>query len=281
MTQDENSVNMDTKYFTEYNRTTISRTSEVFYLYALEDLQSSPADEYAIVVSKNRRTPEILEMGTMTIEPAELQISAVNDELQAVNEEPLSEEECEVLQDEYQQMTKEVIRDRLYEGQLQLYKNLAFTRLPDMGMAMKNRSKSRPVLNSLSEDYQEEIGYAVERSLDWEQTQVPIRKDTYFNSYKIVPDDIQDIPYSENCQLKAVLKFDEFPEWKINAIEYRHNSIIKNGRRAKVQSLLDYGYSREEIAQTLGISYDTVVQECKMLEEIYRQVQWTKENMNV
>lgn len=281
MTDSDDSTYLNPEYFTKYTQTQIPKSTEKYILYGLEDMAVRPSSDEFALVKHDRGSREILEMGKVEIKPASLNKTTVNNILQEIAEDTLSDEDWEFVERLYKEMTKEVIKDRLYDGTLQLYKNLTFTKLSDMGRAMRNRFKQSSFPDKFSEEYQYKIGNAIEQSLDWEADQVPTRTDTAFNTYKITKENISDIPFVEDCHLKAQLHFDEYPTWKVTAVEYYHRSVIQTPILAKTKALIDHGYSRGEISEILNISYKDVTRNCQRLENIYERIQWTKDHIKI
>lgn len=272
-TSEKEEVLINLNSLTQYNHTEIPKDFQDYYLYAIENLSDSPSDEFVLVES-NRGSAKLLEIGYMDIHPVGLEKDRVNAALKQLDKDTLSDDEWEEVNTEFKDMTQAVIRDRLYDGVLQLYANTAFTDIADMEKAMQNR-----LSDQFTEEYQAAIGQAIEQSTDWVEQQSPIRKETMFSSYKITGDDIDDIPFVEHCQLKAELRFTEYPMWRVTALEYKHQSIIRDSDLAKTKALLDHEYSRSEIAETLSITYREVTKRCQQIENLYQRLNWTQENI--
>lgn len=280
MRQNKKTGSIILDHFTEYMQTTIPKGNEVYYLYGIEDINSSPSEEYAIIKSRNGGSRKLLDIGHMEIKPDTPSKEKINTQLEKMGEETLSEDELEIILDEYTKMSREIIRDRLYRGSLQLYTNIVFADIKDMGKAMMNRLDQLSSSVSFEDEYKKQIGRAIERSIDWEGTQVPVRNETQFNSFKVTSEDISTVPFIEHCQFKAKLQFDEYPDWKLTAIEYKHYSIINSQDLAKTKALLDHDYSRSEISEILSVSSEKVTQYCQELENIYLKLQWTEDNID-
>lgn len=279
------SIELDSSILYKCTETSAGTTS--YILYHIESVYDGPSEDY-ILVTETPSSTKILNIGHVTITPASLDQTVINTELERIDTEPLSDEEFKAVNGFYYNFTKEIIKDQFFEGNIEIYKNIVFKRIPDMEEVVVDyfeRSKNIEPDVHLSEDRKRKIGMAITNTRDWVDQQKPMRMDTKFGTYKLTKEELKSVPYTEVCQLKATLEFKEYEDWELTVLNYQMDSVfslLENEKYTVVmhlKALQENGYSKEEIMEKLDLSFEEYLNVKRNLQDIFDKVIWTNNNI--
>lgn len=274
-------VNINLNRFHKCIDTWISSEREGYKLYLNEEMSSGPSDEYILVqYDWQNENWEIIAMGYVDISPEVPTIADVNGVLKGKDLTPLTDDQWCTVAEAYSELTRLVLRDQIFEGVPQLYKNVVYHEIDDFQAAMEQyidqyhdkiekyeaeqeeEDKERTFYDEyadfgrLGDDQYHYIGEVLEEALDWENA------DT--------------VPYAKHCQLAAILEFETYEDWEVRAIEHLHNGVLVNKPAlAKTKALLENELSQKEIAEKLGKSQSTVSRQVSQISQWEQRAEWT------
>lgn len=262
--------------------TWIPSEREGYKLYAIEDLNQGPTDEYALVqYSWTNEAGTILQMGQVNIAVEALDREATTKVFEENNLTTFTDEQWRVVTEAYKTLSERVLRDAIFDGVPQLYNGAVYHEIPKFKEAMhqyiddihskiekcekyaenedkKNYYEDYAEYTRLGDDQYHHIDL-LEEAITWEHEET--------------------VPYARHCQLAAVLEFDTYEDWEIRALENIHNGVFVNKPElAKTKALLNKDLTQKDIAEKLNKDPSTVSRQASAVESWERRADWQMQN---
>lgn len=271
-------ISVDFNQWHEAMDTWIPGEREGYKLYAIEDLNQGPTDEYALVqYSWTNESGTIIDMGRVNIVVEDLNREETEAVFKEHNLTQFTDEQWRVVTEAYQTLGERVLRDVIFDGVPQLYKGAVYHEIPEFKKAMHQyiddiHSKIEKCEEYAQEDDQKNY---YEDYSDYTR----LGDDQYHNidllEEAITWENEETVPYAHHCQLAAILEFDTYEDWEVRALEHIHRGVFVNkAELAKTKALLNEGLTQKEIAEKLNKDPSTVSRQASAVESWEQRADW-------